>query len=218
MKSVAALELTEAVSYLGWLPGGVPNDPFHNSKLESLIRRTKEGVRAIHLAAGFPHELWPRSVEYFCIAKSFTSLESIHQNETDESKRNKQGWNSHEAANNGEPFEGLRVPLGALIYYKPPKHVDKPAFEARTVPGLFVGWRLDSGYKHKKIDYESVRLNAKGCGRPIQVHASEIVVPDSFVFPLFNAAKAKLEGGSGELPKIALPFEEGAPRSYGPQA
>ena len=81
------------------------------------------------------------------------------------------------------------MPLGALIYYKPPKHVDKPSFEARTVPGLFVGWRLDSGYKHKKMDYESVRLNAKGCGRPIQVYASKIVVPDSFVFPLFNAAK-----------------------------
>ena len=63
--------------------------------------------------------------------------------------------------------------------------MDKPAFEARTVPGLFVGWRLDSGYKHKKMDYESVRLNAKGCGRPIQVHAS-------FVFPLFNAAKNKV--------------------------
>ena len=85
--------------------------------------------------------------------------------------------------------EGLWVPLGALIYYKPPKHVDKPSFEARTVPGLFVGWRLDSGYKRKKIhlvlDYESVRLNAKGCGRPIQVHAS-------FAFPLFNAAKSKV--------------------------
>ena len=88
------------------------------------------------------------------------------------------------------------MPLGALIYHKPPKHVDKLAFEARTVPGLFVGWRLDSGYKRKKIhlvlDYESVRLNAKGCGRLIQVHASEIVVPDSFVFPLFNAAKSKV--------------------------
>ena len=111
VKSDAALEFTEAVSYLGWLPGsGVPNDPFHNSKLESFITRIKEGVRAIHLAAGFPHELWPRSVEYFCIAKSVTSLASIHQNETDESKRNKQGWNSYEAANNGDPFEGLWVP------------------------------------------------------------------------------------------------------------
>ena len=183
-------EFTEAVSYLGWLPeSGVPNDPFHNSKLESFITRIKEGVRAIHLAAGFPHELWPRSVEYFCIAKSVTSLASIHQNETDESKRNKQGWNSYEAANNGDPFEGLWVPGCFDLLQTSPKHLDKLAFEARTVPGLFVGWRLDSGYKRKKIhlvlDYESVRLNAKGCGRPIQVHAS-------FAFPLFHAAKSKV--------------------------
>jgi hypothetical protein len=68
-------------------------------------QRHPKTLRAIHLAAGFPHELWPRSVEDFCIAKSFTSLASIHQNETDESKRNKQGWNSYEAANNGEPFD-----------------------------------------------------------------------------------------------------------------
>ena len=64
VKSDCAQELTEAVKYLGWLPEpGIPNDPFHNAKLESNIRRIKEGVRAIHLAAGFPHELWPRSLE-----------------------------------------------------------------------------------------------------------------------------------------------------------
>ena len=36
-----------------------------------------------------------------------------------------------------------------------------------------------------------------------------------FMHPLFSHCsmlpKTKLEGGSGELPKIALPFEEGAP-------
>lgn len=83
-------------------------------------------------------------------------------------------------------------------------------------PGVFAGWRLDSGYKRKKVhlvlDYENLRTKAKGFGRPVQVHADELVIPDSFVFPLFNAAKASLEGGSGELPKIALPFEEGAPK------
>jgi hypothetical protein len=79
VKSDCAQELTEAVKYLGWLPEpGIPNDPFHNAKLESNIRRIKEGVRAIHLAAGFPHELWPRSVEYFALPKaSQHSLPSI---------------------------------------------------------------------------------------------------------------------------------------------
>lgn len=63
---------TEAVKQLGWVPEpGLPNHPFHNLMLESNIRRIKEGTRAIHLAAGFPHELWPRSIEYFCAAKSF---------------------------------------------------------------------------------------------------------------------------------------------------
>ena len=216
VKSDCAQELTEAVKYLGWLPEpGIPHDPFHNAKLESNIRRIKEGVRAIHLAAGFPHELWPRSIEYFCVAKSFTTLAAIHPNETDDAKRLKQGWTAYEAANNGEPFEGYRVPLGALVYYKPPSHTSKPAFEARTVPGIFAGWRLDSGYKHKKVhlilDYESLRTKSKGFGRPLQVYADELVIPESLVFPLFNAAKELLEGGSGVLPKIAFPFEEGAP-------
>eukprot|EP00438_Fugacium_kawagutii_P007603 Skav200637 [mRNA] locus=scaffold353:180885:187483:+ [translate_table: standard] len=61
VKSDAAKELTEAVKALDWLPDeAIPNDAFHNAKLESNIRRLKEGVRACHLAAGFSHELWPR--------------------------------------------------------------------------------------------------------------------------------------------------------------
>ena len=95
-------ELTEAVKQLGWLPEPVlPNDPYHNAKLESNIRRIKEGTRAIHLAAGFPHELWPRSIEYFCVAKSFTTLAPIHPNEPDEVKRVKQGLPCYEVANGG---------------------------------------------------------------------------------------------------------------------
>jgi len=95
--------------------------------------------------------MWPRSIEYFCIAKSFTTQAPIHLNDTDEVKNLKQGWNCYEAANNGEPFEGLRIPLGALVYYKPPGHANKLAFEPRTLPGIFVGWRLDAGFKHRKI-------------------------------------------------------------------
>ena len=152
VKSDSAQELTQAVKQLGWLPEpGLPNDPYHNAKLESNIRRIKEGTRAIHLAAAFSHELWPGSIEYFYVAKSFTTQAPIHPNDSDEVKNIKQGWNCYEAANNGETFEGLRVPLGALLYYKPPSHTNKPAFEPRTLPGIFVGWRIDSGFKHHKI-------------------------------------------------------------------
>ena len=166
VKSDSAQELTEAVEQLDWLPEpGLPNDPYHNAKLESNIRRIKEGTRAIHLAAGFSHEMWPRSSEYFCIAKSFTTQAPIPLNDTDEVKNLKQGWNCYEAANNGEPFEGLRIPLGAFVYYKPPGHANKPAFEPRTLPGIFVGWRLDAGFKHRKIhlvlDYEVYDVSQK---------------------------------------------------------
>ena len=166
MKSDAARELVEAVQYLGWLPEElVPNDQHHNAKLESNIRRIKEGMRAVHLAAGFPHEFWPRSIEYFCVAKNFTTLAPIHPHETEEAKNLKQGWTCYEAANNGEPFEGLRVRLGAVVYYKPSQHVSKPPFEPRTVPGIFAGWRIDSGYKHRKIQlvlaHESLRTKER---------------------------------------------------------
>lgn len=54
VKTDCALELTNALEFWGWISeSGRANDPFHNAKLESAIRRIKGGVRAIHLKAGF---------------------------------------------------------------------------------------------------------------------------------------------------------------------
>ena len=65
-----------------------------------------------------------------------------------------------------------------------------------------MGWRIDSAFKHRKVhlvlDYESVRTNAKGFGRPLQVHDAELVVPDNLMCPMFQAEQAKLGGGSGD--------------------
>ena len=55
--------------------------------LKAIFVGSKEGTRAVHLAAGFPHELWPRSIEYFCVAKSFTTFSPIHPNDSEDSKR-----------------------------------------------------------------------------------------------------------------------------------
>ena len=111
------------------------------------------------------------------------------------------------------------------MYYKPPKHRELPAFEPRTLPGIFVGWRIDAGYAHKGVhyilDYESLRTNSKGCGRPIQVYQSELVdsTKENWVFPLFeaNMSKLKLFSERMSLPKIepidSLPFEGTAPSS-----
>ena len=143
VKSDAAGELTEAVKQLGWLPEpGIPNDPYHNAKLESNIRRIKEGTRAVHLAAGFPHELWPRSIEYFCVAKSFTTCAPIHPNDSEDSKRWKQGLTCYEVANGGEPFPGLKIPLGSLVYYKPAQHTTTPT-DQLLKPELCQGFLSD---------------------------------------------------------------------------
>ena len=80
---------------------------------------------------------------------------------------------------------------------------------------------MDAGYKfrgvHMVLDYESLRKDAKGCGRPVQVYASELIVPETFVFPLHEAQVEKLalfrpEARLPSLPaKDVLPFESGAP-------
>ena len=93
-------------------------------------------------------------------------------------------------------MEGYRIPLGALVYYKPPKHRELPAFDPRTLPGIFCGWRLDPSYKfrgvHYILDYESLRENRKGCGRPIQVYTTELVMPEVFAFPLEQRSISRL--------------------------
>ena len=222
VKSNCAPEVTEAVKQLGWLPEpGTPNDPYHNAQLERLIRTIKEGTRADHLKAGFPHSLWPRSIEYFCTARSFTQPVPVHPNDPPRITAYKEGKACYEAANGGQPFNGHRVPPGALVYYKPPNHKDLPAFNARTFPGIFCGWRLDSGFKfrgvHLALDYEVLRTDQQGCGRPIQVHSTELAVADTFVFQLHEASVEKLSlfRPKAELPaldtKEALQFEKGAP-------
>ena len=223
VKSDTAVELTDAVKYLGWLPDpSVPNDEVHNAKLERGIRSIKEGVRAILLKSGLQHEFWPRAIEYFCTAHSFSNQAVIHPNDSEEVKTKKSTETCYEAAS-GEVFSGLQLPFGCLVYYKPPKHRELAAFEPRTLPGIFVGCRVDAGYVHKGIhlvlDYESLRTNAKGCGRPIQVYQSELVDPNdgNWVFPLYEANMSKLRLFSAKPslpvldPKDSLPFEGVAP-------
>ena len=169
VKSDTAPELTDAVKYLGWLPDpSVPNDEVHNAKLERGIRSIKEGVRAILLKSGLQHEFWPRAIEYFCTAHSFCNQAVVHPNDSDEVKTKKSTETCYEAAS-GEVFSGLKLPFGCLVYYKPPKHRELAAFEPRTLPGIFAGWRIDAGFVHRDIhlvlDYESLRANAKGYGR-----------------------------------------------------
>ena len=69
------------------------------------------------------------------------------------------------------------------------------------------------------LDYEALRENRKGCGKPIQVYTSELVMPEVFVFPLEQRSISRLALFSDEpgLPKFepreALPFDEEVPEA-----
>jgi len=56
----------------------------------------------------------------------------VHPSDTEETKTFKEGKACYEVANKGDPFEGYRIPLGALVYYKPPKHRELPAFDPKN--------------------------------------------------------------------------------------
>ena len=60
----------------------------------------------------------------------------------------------------------------------------------------FVGWRLDAGFRFRDVhlvsDDEAVWTRSKGYGRPLQVHSSELVIPETFTSPLFEAQVSKL--------------------------
>lgn len=86
-----------------------------------------------------------------------------------------------------------KVPLGALVYYKAVAHSAKPAFELRTLPGVFVGWRVDAGFKYRKIflkiDYETLKFRSKGFKKSFQMRNSELIIPGNLIFPLHQVAK-----------------------------
>ena len=68
---------------------------------------------------------------------------------------------------------------------------------------------------HLVLDYESLRTNSKGCGRPIQVYQSELVEPNNglFTFPLYEAEVQRLSlfmrrpSIPALEPRSSLPFD-----------
>ena len=136
MKSDAAKELVGAAERLGWLPEpSLPNRWPHNATLERDVRTVKEATRAVHYQAGFDHELWPVSIQYAAHALNIKQPAAYDPSKT-----------QFEAIT-GEPFTGPLIPLGALIHYRSKTGVFQPG----ALPGIFAGWRIDSGMRYRKI-------------------------------------------------------------------
>ena len=187
-KSEQAIKILAACKRLGFIHEDTLENRFpHNSQLERDIRTIEEIARATHLGAGFEvvPDLWPLSVDY-----AATMLSAQHIAAGKEQTR-------HDLAV-GTEFTGRKLLLGQLVHYRAdPTLRDKIA--PSTSPGLFGGFRYDSGPKSFKgvsfvLDYEKVKKRTPGYAIPTAVPAEEVWVEDKQPpqLPLKRAAETAL--------------------------
>ena len=130
-------------------PTSTPYRPENNGKVERRIGVMAEGVRAALLQSGLPHRFWTLASRHHLFATAI----SVNPRAAD----GLSAWERH----HGVAFDGLRIPFGSLIFYRPKKsELDSMAkFAPRTVPGLFVGWHTKPGYQFQG-DYLVIALAA----------------------------------------------------------
>ena len=65
-----------------------------------------------------------------------------------EAYKHKANWTCWQAMRKGEPFCGKRPIFGQLVYYLDDK---QHTLEPRTSPGIFVGWKLETGMRYRGV-------------------------------------------------------------------
>ena len=86
------------------------------------------------------------------------------------------------SSKHGWAIRGLST-LRCFVYYEPPRHRALPAFDHRIyVQVSFADGVCKFRGVRDFVDYESLQENRRGCGKPIQVYTSELVMPEVFVF------------------------------------
>ncbi|CAE7694349.1 TIM17 [Symbiodinium sp. CCMP2592] len=97
----------------------------------------------------------------------------------------------------GSEFGGMKLQLGQLVYYRlDPAYREK--FQASAAPGVFAGWRFDSGPSsfrevYHVLDYGKLKNREPGYEKAISVPREEIHVPrGNPILPMFTAAEAAL--------------------------
>ena len=199
IKMDEAQELEQAAHQVGFIPEtSLPNRWPHNSMLERDIREEKECCRVIHLQSGLPYEYHTYSYPYACLSMSFDRPSLADPEKTQ--------WE----AITREKFNGMRLCFGQLVYYRK-KHPTKRTLEPNMAPGLFLGWRIDSGLRYRYVtrilDYQEHRT--RGSSFVADVPEAEICIPDGKpYFPIgFSKHQALVRGDDPDhvaLPEIAL--------------
>ena len=205
VKSDQAPEVRSACRQLGFgFEGSLENRFPHNSVLERDVRTLEEISRANHLQAGFDivPGLWVHSVEY-----SAAIITAMHKPAGKDNTR-------HFLATDTE-FNGRKLLLGQLVHYRVDP-LQRGKFDASTKPGLFCGYRYDSGPKSFKgvyfvLDYAKVKNKEPNYAKAIAVPLEELYVEESEpVLPLKNAADAALatfsDAALADITPLDVPF------------
>ena len=200
VKCNEAGELEQGASQAGFIPEiSLPNRWPHNALLERDVREEKECCRTIHLQSGLPYEFHTHSYPFACLTMSFD-----RKSPKDEEKTQ---W---EAATKA-PFEGMRLCFGQLMYYRR-KAVGKKTLEPNMAPGLFLGWRIDSGLRYRNVvkvlDYTEYRTR----GNHVVIDVPEVETYVEVGIPIFPIAhardKALKEGSPTEEPLPAYDLKQ----------
>ena len=84
-------------------------------------------TRCCLVQVGNHASLWPLAIEYSANAMTLEVWNKMHDHD----------------------FLGLAFPFGSLVYYKP--NIQNSKLGAKTLPGLFLGWRVESGINWKGV-------------------------------------------------------------------
>ena len=167
-------ELTAAALQLGWMnPTSTPGVPQTNGLAERMVRTVKEGARANLIQAGLSVAWFELAAPCFCFTRSTEGgLESPY-------------FLKHGIVSNHE-----RIPFGTLVDFMPVPNPNKEpgSFEAKTKPGLFVGYHRQPGGRwsgdYLVAELEPFRYNPDALLHEVSIHRTKEVVQPGRLGPI----------------------------------
>ena len=222
-----APELKSAARLLGWRnPTSTPGISQTNGRAEREVRGVKEGARANLVQSGLASAKWR-----VYAAKAYCAGRNQRERKSDAL--------SPYQRRHGVPFPGLKIPFGSIVDFQPQPdaEVGRDSFEAKRIPGIFVGYHMLPGGvfggDYYVVDCTALLANIDAGPTEVKVHRiKEVSVrPTAPTFPIAvklkrrtetDGAGALLENGQsddasdGRPPLVESSEDEWPPASSGP--
>ena len=144
--------------------------PESNSGIETMVKVVTNGARVALDSAGLPSAFWPYAVAHYCLARNI--------------RRPRNGNFSAWQLRTRKAFEGLRIPFGHYVEFKPSptSQVVEGRWDGRGHAGIFLGYVLNSGANFSKKTYLVARLSdflgrnfhRRAYAEHVRVHIQEV--------------------------------------------